>query len=138
MTLNVHLHIVGALLMALGLSHLFFNRYFGWGRELKSVSLLTRQIFFVHTFFIGLGVMMAGAGSFFYASALLTPSALTRALLAAMVVFWLCRLLAQFFAYDAAIWRGDRLRTWMHVVFGTLWTYVTATYGSALVSVWGK
>ena len=138
MTLDVHLHIVGALLMVLGLSHFFFNRYFGWGRELQSVSLLTRQIFFVHTFFIGLGVMMAGVGSFFYASALLRPSAMTRALLAAMVVFWLCRLLAQFFAYDAAIWRGDRFRTWMHVMFGTFWAYVTATYGSALVRVLGR
>jgi len=138
MTLTTHLHIVGALLLVLGLSHVFFNRYFGWDRELKSVSLLTRQIFFVHTFFIGLGVMMAGAGSFFYADALLRPGALSRALLAAMAAFWLCRLLAQFFAYDAAIWKGDRFRTFMHVAFGTLWVYVTAIYGSALVRAWGR
>jgi hypothetical protein len=138
MKLSVHLHIVGALLMTLGLSHLFFNRYFGWEKELKSVSLLTRQIFFVHTFFIGLGVMLAGAGSFFYAGALLRPDMLSRAILSAMVAFWLCRLLAQFFAYNTAIWKGNRFRTFMHVLFGTLWIYVTATYGSALASVWGK
>jgi hypothetical protein len=134
--LTLHLQIVGVLLMALGLSHMFFNRYFGWEQELATVSLLTRRIFFVHTFFIGLGVVMAGAGSLLYASALLHPGALSRAILAAMVVFWLCRLLAQFFAYDAAIWRGDRFRTTMHVAFSVLWVYVTATYGSALVRVW--
>jgi hypothetical protein len=31
--------------------------------------------------------------------------------LAGMATFWLCRLLAQFVAYDCAIWRGDRFRT---------------------------
>jgi hypothetical protein len=138
MTLCFHLHVVGALLTLLGLSHVFFSRYFDWERELAPVSLLTRQVFFVHTFFIGLGVMMAGAGSFFYAVPLLRPGALSRAILAGMVAFWLLRLMAQFFAYDPAIWRGDPFRTFMHVVFAVLWIYVTATYGSALWSVWNR
>jgi hypothetical protein len=56
----------------------------------------------------------------------------------AMVVFWLCRMLAQWFAYDAAIWRGNPFRTTMHVVFSALWIYVTATYGAALVGVWAR
>ena len=136
MTLTVHLRIVGVLLMVLGLSHVFFNRFFGWERELASVSLLTRKIFFVHTFFIGLGVATAGAGSLLYAGALLEPGVLSRAILVGMVIFWLCRLLAQWFAYDAAIWRGDRFRTAMHVAFSALWIYVTATYGMALARVW--
>jgi hypothetical protein len=136
MTLN--LQMVGALLMLLGLSHAFFNRYFGWGRELESVSLFTRRVFVVHNFFIGLGVVLAGAVSLLYAVALLRPGALSRAILAGMVLFWLCRLLAQFFAYDAAIWRGDRFRTFMHVAFALLWCYVTATYGIALVRVWDR
>jgi hypothetical protein len=138
MTLNAHLQMVGALLVLLGLSHAFFNRYFGWGRELAGVSLFTRRVFFVHTFFIGLGVALAGIGSLLYADALLRPGALSRAILAGMVLFWFCRLLAQFFAYDAAIWRGDRFRTWMHVAFTLLWCYVTATYGIALVRIWNR
>jgi hypothetical protein len=135
MTLYFHLRVVGALLAVLGVSHAFFDRYFGWRRELRAVSLLTRQMFFVHAFFIALGVAMAGIGSFVYAAALLEPGALSRGILAAMALFWLCRLLVQFFGYDRAIWRGDRFRTCMQVVFGLLWTYVTATYGSALASV---
>ena len=55
MNLTLHLQIVGLLLILLGLSHAFFNLYFGWQQELASVSLLTRQIFFVHTFFIAVG-----------------------------------------------------------------------------------
>ncbi len=136
MTLSIHLQIVGIVLVLLGVSHAFFNRYFGWEQELAAVSLLTRRVFFVHSFFIALGVVLAGAVSFLYADALLRPAALNRGVLAAMTTFWLCRLLAQFFAYDSAIWRGDRFRTFMHVTFALLWCYVTATYGIALINVW--
>lgn len=137
MTLSMNLRIVGILLVLLGLSHAFFNRYFGWERELAGVSLLTRQIFFVHSFFIGLGVVLGGVGSFLCADALLLPTLLSRAVLAGMTVFWLCRLLAQFFAYDTRIWKGDRFRTSMHAAFSALWIYVTVSYGIALATVWG-
>ena len=136
MSLSIHLQIVGVLLVLLGLSHAFFNWYFGWEQELAAVSLLTRRIFFVHTFFIALGVVLAGVGSFLCADALLRPGLVNRAILAGLVVFWLCRLLAQFFAYDSDLWRGDRFRTFIHVAFALLWCYVSATYGIALVTVW--
>jgi hypothetical protein len=127
---------VGFLLLILGASHVFFNRYFGWEQDLAGVPLLTRRIFFVHNFFIGLGVFLGGAGSLLYADALIRPGALSRALLAGMTLFWFCRLLAQFFAYDSALWRGDRFRTLMHTAFAVLWCYVTGTYAAALVAVW--
>jgi hypothetical protein len=134
MTLHLHLQIVGMLLTGLGLSHVFFNRIFGWERELAAVSLLTRRVFFVHTFFIGLGVVMAGAGTTLYADTLLTPSPLSRALLAAFVVFWFCRLVTQFFVYDKEIWHGHRFYTVMHVAFSLLWMYVVTVYGLTLWS----
>lgn len=136
MTLALHLRIVGVLLLLLGISHALFNRYFGWEKELATVSLFTRRVFFVHNFFIGLGVSLSGAGSVLYADSLIKPGALSRALLAGMTVFWLCRLLAQFIAYDSVIWRGDRFRTFMHTGFTVLWSYVTTTYGIALVAIW--
>lgn len=136
MTLSMHLRIVGVLLMLLGLSHIFFSRYFKWNRELADVSLFTRQVFFVHTFFIALGVVLAGAGSFVCADVLLRPGLLSRTLLAGLTLFWLCRLLVQFFTYDASLWRGDCFRTAMHIAFSALWLYVTVTYGIALVKAW--
>jgi len=136
MTLRLHLQIVGTLLLALSLSHVYFNRYFGWDRELAAVSLLTRRVFFVHNFFIALGVGMAGAGSLWYADALLRPGPLSRAVLLALVVFWLCRLLAQFFVYEPEIWKGRRFYTAMHVAFSILWIYVVGTYGAALRNAW--
>jgi len=133
-TLTLHLRVVGILLMLLGVSHFFFDQYFGWKHELESVSLLTRQIFYVHTFFIGIGVMMAGAVSCLLADALVCRSDLSCAVLAAMAAFWFCRLLAQFFVYDPALWRGNRFRTGMHAAFAVFWCYVTATYGLALMA----
>lgn len=131
--LTVHLQVVGVLLMVLGLSHAFFNRYFGWDVELAGVSLFTRRVFFVHTFFIAMTVTMMGAFSAAYARTLVGPQALSRAILAGMVVFWGSRLVAQFTAYESAIWRGDRFKTRMHIAFSILWVYVTATYGVALM-----
>ena len=136
MTLALHIRIVGTLLLLLGASHVLFNRYFGWEQELASVSLFTRRVFFVHNFFIGLGVFLGGVGSLLYAGPLLRPETLSRGILAAMTLFWFCRLLTQFFVYESAIWRGDRFRTGMHIAFGLLWCYVIATYRLALHAVW--
>jgi hypothetical protein len=135
MTLQIHLQIVGSLLVLLGLSHALMDRYFGWGKELAGISLLTRQIFYVHTFFIALGVVLGGVVSLAFPTELLRPAPLNRAILASMSFFWLCRLLAQFFVYDGAIWRGNPARTRMHIAFSLLWCYVTAIYSLAFIKV---
>jgi hypothetical protein len=127
---------VGALLLALGLAHSMFGRYFQWKKELAQLSLLTRQIFLVHCFFIALLVTMAGACSLFYTDALLGSGVLSRVLLTGFVVFWLSRLGFQFFVYDPAIWRGRKFYTAMHVIFSIFWIYVVAIYGVALRVAW--
>src|SRR5262249_25391840 len=113
MTLHTHLQIVGVLLLALGSGHFFFGRYFGWNEELASLSLLTRQVFFVLSFFIALILVLLGICSVFYADTLLKPNALSPVLLAGIVVFWVSRLLVQLFVYDSRIWRGRRFHTAM-------------------------
>lgn len=56
--LALDLRLVGLLLVGLGIAHGFFDRHFGWRRELSKVSLFTRQVFYVHHFFIALIVAM--------------------------------------------------------------------------------
>jgi hypothetical protein len=97
--------------------------------------LLTRKIFYVHTFFIALGVVLCGTISLAFPIELLNPTALSRAILAGMAFLWFCRLLAQFFAYDRAIWRGNPARTRMHIAFSLLWCYVTAIYSLAFIKL---
>src|SRR5262245_44685652 len=122
--IRTHLQIVGVLLLLLGSAHSVIPRYFGWKRELASVSLLTRQVFMVHHFFIGLLVAMLGLLSLLYADDLIQPTPLSRAVLIGILVFWLIRLVFQFAVYDPAIWRGQPLYTRMHVLFSVLWSYV--------------
>lgn len=132
MNVYIHLKIAGTLLMGLGLAHSFFGRYFKWKKELAQLSLLTRQIFLVHCFFISLSVVLIGACTLFFTNALLRSGTLSRVVLTGLVMFWLARLVFQIFVYDSAIWRGNRFYTFMHVVFSLFWTYVVVTYGAAL------
>jgi len=135
---HIHLQIAGGLLLLLSAAHAGFSRYFGWKQELRQLSLLTRQIFLAHSFFIALVVALMGSLSLFCTSALLAPGPLSRAVLAGIFVFWLCRLAFQWFVYDAAIWRGKRLYTFMHFAFSVFWIYTVLTYGLALRSVWAS
>ena len=136
MNIYLHLKVVGALLLALGLAHSMFGRYFQWQEELARLSLFTRQVFQVHCFFIALLVAMIGSCSLFYTKALLGSGALSRVVLAGFVVFWLARLGFQFFVYDPAIWRARRFYTIMHVALSLFWIYVVLTYGVALRVAW--
>jgi hypothetical protein len=136
MSVYVHLKVVGVLLVALGLAHSLFGRYFNWKQELAPLSLLTRQVFQVHGFFIALVVAMMGVCSLFYTTALLASGDLSRVVLTGFLVFWLSRLAIQLFVYDPAIWRGRRFYTFMHVVFTIFWIYVVLTYGNALRIAW--
>jgi hypothetical protein len=135
-SLRVHLQIAGGLLLLLSAAHGGFSRYFGWKQELGRLSLLTRQMFLVHTFFIALVVALLGGLSLFCTDSLLTPGPLSRAVLAGIVVFWLFRLAFQWFVYSSAIWRGRRFYAFMHCVFSVFWIYAVVTYGLALRSVW--
>jgi hypothetical protein len=130
------LKVVGVLLVALGLAHSLFGRYFNWKQELAPLSLLTRQVFQVHGFFIALVVAMMGVCSLFYTTALLASGDLSRVVLSGFLIFWLSRLAIQLFVYDPAIWRGRRFYAFMHVVFTIFWIYVVLTYGNALRIAW--
>ena len=128
----LHLRFCGVLLIALALFHSALPKRFGWRAELQKVSLLTRQIFYVHTFFIALTVGLMGALALFYTGELLKPSLLARGVLSGLVLFWMCRLAFQFFIYDATLWRGKQFETRMHWLFAMLWLYFTAIFGWAL------
>jgi hypothetical protein len=136
-SLALHLRIAGVGLIVLAFAHLAFPKQFHWKEELARLSLLNRQVFQVHTFFIGLVLVLFGALSSLYADALLTPSPLSKAVLAGFTLFWALRLFVQLFVYDRALWRGNRLYTGFHVLFTAYWTYLVAVYGTALSRISG-
>src|SRR4051812_18692773 len=79
---ELHLRIVGVLLLALVALNLYVPRRFNWRDELRALSLLNRQIFQVHAAFICIMLAMFAALALFYSSDLLEPTPLARAVLA--------------------------------------------------------
>ena len=131
MSLALHLRLAGAALIALALLHAAFPRRFRWKEELPRLSLLNRQMFVVHSFFIAVTLALFGVLSFVLADGLAAPDRLSRTLLCGMATFWTLRLGVQLFVYDRQLWRGDRFHTVVHVAFSALWTYLASVYATA-------
>lgn len=129
----LHLRIAGALLLLLAALHLAMPRRFHWKEELARLSLLNRQIFLVHTFFICLVLTMMGTLSLFGAGALMEPSPLARYVLAGLSTFWAIRLIVQWFVYDPKLWRGHPFNTGVHLLFTLLWSYLAWVYALAFL-----
>ena len=124
---EVHLKIAGSLLVLLSLMHIVIPKYFKWEQELTSVTLITKQILYVHTFFIAFIVLLIGLLCVGYTRQLTTTS-LGRIICFGLFGFWLTRLFFQFFVYSPKVWRGKRFETIVHVVFSLFWMYLSAVF----------
>ncbi len=125
--METHLKIVGGLLTVLALLHIVFPRYFRWKETTASLEPITREILYVHTFFIALTVLLMGVLCL-SSSFLLLDSALGNRICLGLALFWTLRLFFQFFGYSAELWRGKPFETIVHVVFSVLWTYLSSVF----------
>lgn len=132
MNLALHVKVLGALFVLLAVAHIPFAKRFAWDEETRRMSLLNRQIFYVHCFFITLVLVLMGVLNVVFTNVLLQRGELNKVVLAALVIFWTARLLIQFFVYDKALWKGNRFNTAVHVLFSGFWTYCVGVYGVAL------
>lgn len=128
MSPEIHLQLAGALQIALAMLHLGFPKRFQWKDELSRLSILNRQIFIVHTFFICIVMALMGALSLFAPQALLQPTSLSRLVLAGFACFWGLRLIVQWLVYDSSLWRGNSFERLIHFLFTVLWIYLSAVY----------
>lgn len=125
--MQIHLKIIGILLMALALVHSIFPKYFNWDRELKSLSLINRQMMIVHTFFIAFTVFLMGLLCL-TASTELIETSLGRKVSFGFGIFWIVRLFIQFFGYSSDLWKGKTFETIMHIIFSIFWTYLSVLF----------
>jgi hypothetical protein len=125
--MQIHINIIGILLIALALVHIIFPKYFNWKKELKSLSLINRQMMTVHTFFIALTVFLMGLLCL-TSSAELIETNLGKKLSLGLGVFWTVRLVFQFFGYSTDLWKGKKFETFMHIIFSLLWTYLSIIF----------
>jgi hypothetical protein len=131
MTPEPHLRLVGVLVLLVAALHGFFPRWFAWRDQLARLSLLNRQIFLVHAGFIVLVLALTGLLSLLAPRELLRPGLLGTLVLLGLAVFWAARMLAQWFVYDAALWRGSLSRTMLHGLAVILCAYFTGVYSWA-------
>lgn len=127
--MELHLKIVGVLLIGIAVMHVPFPRQFQWKKELVSLSLMNREMMYVHTLFVALTILLIGLLCLFSASDLVnTP--LGKRVCVGLAIFWGTRLIVQFFGYSSELWRGKVFETTMHIVFSILWVYVTVVFSA--------
>lgn len=125
--MELNLKIAGILQIGLALLHAGFPKRFEWKTELAPLSLLSRQVMYVHTFFIALTVLLMGVLCVTSANDLLN-TALGQRISLGLAIFWLTRLVIQFFGYSSELWRGKTFETIVHIVFSILWVYLSVTF----------
>lgn len=131
--MELHLKIIGTLLICLGLIHAGFAKYFKWKLELSNLSLINRQMMQTHTFFIALTVFLMGILCMFCGKDLIQTD-FGRKISFGLAIFWTCRLLFQFFVYSPQLWRNKRLETMIHVLFSVLWMYFSVIFWKIAIS----
>jgi hypothetical protein len=114
-------------MILLAFIHFIFPYRFRWKDELNGLSLINKQLMYVHTFFIALIVLLMGIFCIYSAKDLLTTS-LGKQLSFGLFIFWSIRLVFQFFVYSAELWKGKWFETSVHVIFSLLWTYFTTIF----------
>lgn len=123
----MHIKGIGFLLIALGLMHVIFPKYFDWKKDLASLSLINRQMMIIHTFFIGLVVILMGLLCA-NASQDLVSTDLGKKLCLGLSFFWFARLLIQIFGYSSKLWKGKLFETIVHIIFTLFWIYLTVVF----------
>ena len=125
--MEIHFKIIGVLLMILALVHIIFPKYFNWKEELKSLSLINKQMMSVHTFFIALVVFLMGLLCL-SSSTDLIETKLGKSISLGLGIFWAVRLYIQFFVYSSKLWKGKIFETSIHIIFSGLWIYLCAIF----------
>lgn len=125
--LALHLRITGIILILLSTIHIGFPKYFRWKKELGPLSLINRQMMYVHTFFLALAVGMIGILCLCCPEEIL-HTRLGNYLALGLCIFWTIRLFFQFFVYSPKLWKGKTFETTIHILFSLLWVYQSVIF----------
>ncbi|MFT3702725.1 MAG: hypothetical protein QM802_10160 [Agriterribacter sp.] len=125
--MEIHFKIIGCLMVVLALLHFSFPKYFNWKQELSPLSIINRQMMYVHMYFIALAVFLIGLLCI-TSSAELMGTVLGKRVCLGLGIFWSARLLVQFFGYSPKIWKGKTFETIIHILFSLFWIYISAVF----------
>lgn len=125
--MELHLKIIGILLILLASVHIIFPKYFNWKVELNSLSLINRQLMYIHSFFIAFAILLIGILCLTSAQEL-TSTVLGKRISLGLGIFWSTRLFIQFFGYSSKLWKGKIFETLVHVFFSIFWVYLSTIF----------
>ncbi len=137
--MKLMIQIAGLLQIALAILHIPIARHLKWKEELQKTNALTRQIFWVHSFFICLLLLLIGFPSVIAPNLLLAHNDLRLTVALCLAIFWGLRLIFQLFVYSPEHRRGKTFETIVHWVFTALWSFLAATYTLIVLKhLWGN
>ena len=125
--MELQLEIIGFLSILLAVAHVIFPKYFNWKEDLRSVSLINKQLMYVHTFFIAFFVFLIGV-FLINCSYDIIYTGLGRMIALGLFIFWGVRLIFQFFVYSTKLWKGKLFETIVHIIASLLWLYFTTVF----------
>jgi hypothetical protein len=125
--IETHIKISGLFFLALSFIHVFFPRYFKWQTELANISQINRQMMYVHCFFIGLILFLLGLLCISSSSEIVS-TILGKRISVGLSIFWIARLLIQFFGYSKELWVSKKKETIINITFILIWSYISSVF----------
>ena len=109
--------------------NLFLVRLMKWQNALRSLPLLTREVFHAHSAFISLTLLLFGVLTLRFAGLMASGvEPFARWLSLAIGLFWTCRVVAQVGFYSSSHWRGHRAKTAVHIALLVIYGGLSAVY----------
>ncbi len=130
LSLPVLLKVCAGAQIAVAVLNLFLVRILRWRADLDRMSLLPRQVFMVHLWFISMTLFIFGALTWRFVDDFAAgTNAVTVWLAAAIALFWGVRTVLQITYYSRKHWLGQLPKTFAHI--GLLFAYggLTIAYG---------
>lgn len=131
-TLVPYIWVAGVVHLLITSVNFFLPKKLGYRENLPKLPSLMRQIYVVHSVYIGLVLLGLAGLCLFFAPELAGASRLGRALSGFLAVFWGLRVCIQRFYYDPESKRQNRA---MDVLFTVAFVYLTGVFGVAALGV---
>jgi hypothetical protein len=136
MSLETLLLLVAGLQLAIAILNLFLVPLLKWQADLARAPLLLREVFQVHAWFISVTLTIFALLTLRFSHEMATGSNIVATWLAGAIgTFWAIRTILQIVYYSSTHWRGQAVRTAIHISLLFLYGGFAAAYISAAWSL---
>ena len=129
LTLQIEKALIAAAIGQLAIAglNMRLDKLLGWESELNGISLLLREVFYVHKWFITITLLIFGVITIRFASDIGSANyEMARWFAASAGIFWGIRTAIQWLFYSSDHWKGNPSRTAVHWI-------LTVCYGGCAI-----